>query len=466
MNQFDMPFKTALKNFGYVHGTMTADSYVRSVDDAISKAFNELQKEATRRQNVKVDYAKGNFAETWHAETFNVSAAARNKPHIAAEALTNNKTGQDIRYGAEGDKFFSELKYHKTGSDTAKAISNPEYNGGGKIVPSDQLEEVVKNARQLSKENIGKREEMVNSYQHTAAHATDRLRYENVESRPLNEKESRDYLERLKNDDKAKPADFDLTTETAIEWSDIAREARTAALHAAAISAAITAAPYVTQAISEYIKSGRIDSDMLIEGGEAVVGSAGKAGLRASVAATIAGSLKAGYAGETLKGVSPETIGMSTAIAINAIGYSVQYAQGRLTQRDLAIRCMSDAVALKAGFIGSTLGQAFIPFPLLGGLIGNMVGSLIGAALFHGARNVTLGLCVESGWTCFGMVDQNHTVPEEILRRCGFDLIPIERVQTRTFSVSNFNVKSISVPEVSITHLRRGVVGMSSIGYV
>ena len=466
MTEFETSYKRVMSNFGIVHGTFFSDAYVRSVDGAIQKAFSAMKEEADRIRNVSSDYAKGNFFETWHAETLNISAAARGRSDIYARALSNNKPGQDVEFGVEGDVRHAEMKCYKNGSDTAKAISDPAYMGSDKVVPKDQLPEVGNVAQHLADKNLGKREEMVESYQDTADRASDRLHYDNAESRPLSEGQAREYRGKLNDQEETAPADLGLTTESFIKLSDIGREAQTAALHAAAISAAIVAAPYVTKAIAEQLKTGRIDADMLAKGGEAIVMAAGNAGMRAGIAATIVGCCKAGHAGETLKELSPEVIGISTAMAINAIGYSVQCARGTLTQRELALRCMADVSAMSAGFVGITLGQALIPLPLLGGLIGNMVGSLIGASLFHGAQGVTLGLCVESGWTCFGLVEQDYRVPEEVLRQCGFDLIPIERIQPPSFTVRSFKPSTVSVPEVSITHLRRGVIGMTSVGYV
>jgi hypothetical protein len=80
------------------------------------------------------------------------------------------------------------------------------------------------------------------------------------------------------------------------------------------------------------------------------------------------------------------------------------------------------------------VGQLIIPIPWLGALAGNLVGSTLGAVVFEGANQVVLGVCVESGWTFWGMVSQNYTVSEDVLRQAGFD----------TFCAHSFNKQSFS----------------------
>ena len=96
--------------------------------------------------------------------------------------------------------------------------------------------------------------------------------------------------------------------------------------------------------------------------------------------------------------------------------------------------------------------------------MGNLVGSTLGAVAFNGANQVILGMCVESGWTFFGMVRQDYTVPEAVLRQAGYDLIDTRSFTVQSFSVQSFGVQR-SAPILSASPISRGVLACNVVGY-
>jgi len=111
------------------------------------------------------DYIKGDIAEPWHAGTTNIYAVAKGIEGIDA-IVPRDISVYDIIAFSPTEFLKAQLKYFKTPEDTAKAISNPKYDGLIKIVPSDQLEAVKEVAYQLYLNNLHKRPEMANQYLH------------------------------------------------------------------------------------------------------------------------------------------------------------------------------------------------------------------------------------------------------------------------------------------------------------
>jgi hypothetical protein len=466
MSQFLEGYSRVVENAGGISGTFESAAYVAKVETAINNAIEALKQEADHRQNVDVPYLKGWLAEQWHAETLKVSGVARGRSDIWAEVQGSNVTGDDIRYGDSTSTNVAEVKYYKTGEDTAKAISRPEYEGNAKIIPADQKDSVRAEAERLSLRNREIRPEQAAQYEDTAKAADDRLRVDNAESTPLDEKTAKGMAQDLKNDGELDPDKYGLNTESFVEWSDVARQSGEAALHAAAFSAALIAAPYIWKTICEYIESGQLDVNVIAARGRSVFLGASSSGLRGGVAAGLTAACKAGLMGGSLKSISPAAIGMATTMSLNAIGYAAQLQQGKITGREFAHHCLRDSFSLSCGMSGAAIGQLLIPVPLFGALAGNLVGSTLGAVAFEGVNHVVLGICVESGWTLLGSVNQDYVVSGDVLQLAGYDLFSTQSFQTQSFSTSSFNVRSFSNNSLSFTPIRRGVISCNTIGFL
>ena len=467
MSVFNDSFQTAMGAMASAHGTHASAEYTHNVSLAIDTAFEAIRAEAHRVRNVDIKFAKGNIAEAYHTGTFNAAAVAKGQSDISAEMMINNRTGQDIRYGQLGiDERVAELKYYTTGEKTAKALNNPGYSSSDKVVPADQLDEIRQVASRETLRNMETRPAVAETYAHTADNASDRLAYGDVSSKPLSNQEAIDLTKDLKSEGAVDPDAHGLIINEFVEWSHIAREAGQAVVHAAAFSAALTAAPYLIKAIVNGVKKGEIDVATLSAGSAAIATSTPQVALRASIAAAIVGASKAGFCGEAMKDLSPNAVGMATAMMINSIGYSMKHAKKEMPGNEVALNCIKDSIALASGMLGASLGSTIIPIPVLGALIGNIIGSTIGAMAFHGIHSITLGICVESGWVMFGFVDQNYQVPEAILQQCGFDLIKVDFINVQRFEPARLQVRKIEVQTAEVAFLRRGVVGVSTVGYI
>lgn len=466
MSEFSKKYLQTLNSIGGTLGTSEGKVYSQDIEVAIEKAVNALQNESIRRTNVNADYLKGWLAEQWHAETFNVNCKVKNNDNAWAKVANNNKPGEDIIYGSGNEIKTAEVKYHKDGISTAKAISRPDYINKEKIVPSDQLDNVHESAQKNAIKIESYRPEQAEHYRDTANRADDRLRVDDVCSKPLDEAKAKEMAKDFKKEKSISPDKYRLNTEEFVSWNDIARESTEAAMHAAILSAAISAAPLIFDILKDYIENEPIHVNVLTNRVSSILLSSAGAGLRGGIAATLTASCKTGLLGTSLKNISPTVIGMATTMTINAIDYSFKLQRGKITQHQFTNYCIKDSFILSSAMVGASIGQLIIPIPLLGALVGNLVGASLGAAT-HGAINETmLGLSIENGWTFFGLVEQNHTVSEDILNQLGYHLISVNSFKNQAFTPNTFSVQSFFPIPLGFTPLKRGVIAFNTIGYI
>ena len=78
-----------------------------------------------------------------------------------------------------------------------------------------------------------------------------------------------------------------------------------------------------------------------------------------------------------------------------------------------------------------------------------------------------MSFCIDTGFTMFGLVKQDYTLPEDVLEYIGIDVFQYEKfLQKEGFAPLNFNRRKFEADTLEIHILRRGVIGVSEIGYV
>ena len=125
---------------------------------------------------------------------------------------------------------------------------------------------------------------------------------------------------------------------------------------------------------------------------------------------------------------------------------------------------------LFAAKIGGTIAQVIgWEFPGAAYLLGSLIGCSI-AAVYNIGKKKLISFCVDTGFTCFGLVEQDYELPEEVLNDLGIETIPVQRTQISRTPISTVDVHhGIGKKEyetVDITVLRRGVIGVNKVGYV
>lgn len=127
--------------------------------------------------NQSMDVQQGFAAEAHHVGSFNIEAAAKGENNYRAtrDVGTHNDPVADIHIKTPDGTTKHQVKFYKDGEKTAAALSPQKYDGIGKIVPKDQVQDVKTVASKQAKRNQETRPNVSKSNQDTANNATDTL---------------------------------------------------------------------------------------------------------------------------------------------------------------------------------------------------------------------------------------------------------------------------------------------------
>lgn len=471
MGGFEEGYTYFAKNASAYAAATMSDSYVTNVNDEIDKLVKDLNSFEGFRTASKI--LKGDVAEFWHAGTFNINSALKDSSHRAfvdrshAPASTDISTNFEDEYG---------LKYYSDGQASAKAqsvsvLNVPIYKGQIRIIPRDQLEEATKYLERIIRTEAVRRPEQVFRYQETLDMLTDRLSdSKGAESIPLSKKEASE-LATLAKQGKINAVELGLTTEELVKYNYVIQQAFKAGLTAATISIVLKVAPEIFKSIDYLLKNGKINAEQFKKIGFAAVSGGAEGFIRGSVSAAITASCKAGLLGEALKSVDPTIVGTVTVLTMNVIKNAFQVALGKKTRRQLSEEFIRDMYISACSLIGGGVSQALIEIPILGYMLGSFIGSIFGSFTYNLGSKAVLSFCVDSGFTMFGLVEQDYTLPKEIIEQIGIETFDYETFEygtfkTESFSYDTFGTETFEPDTLDITFLRRGVIGVSKVGYV
>lgn len=463
---------------------------------------------------------KGDVAEFWHAGTFNTNAALNDSVNRAFVNRSNEFASTDVSLKS-GEHF--SLKYYSSSVDSAKqqatsvfqrfkeyqarggedsldqflskrnysdesVLNDPIYSGQFRVIPRDQMEEATKwLSQKIAKESVI-RPDQVKRYQDTLDMLNDKLSdNKGIESIPLSKEEAQKLAELAKKGE-FKTEDFGLTSQEEM----IVKEALKDGLTAAAISMILKVAPEIYKAIDYLIKNGEIDGEQFKKVGFAAVTGACEGFVRGTVAAVISYCCRSGMLGEGMKKVAPGVIGVVVALTMNTMKNAFMVTIGKKTRNELSYELIRDMFVSGGALGGSLLGKSsgaaiggvvggYIVGPagvivaktlsVVGSLLGSFVGSVAGVFVFNTVYKTAITFCIDTGVTLFGIVDQDYKLPEDVLIEMGLETFDFDTFQTdtfepETFSFETFEVETIQPETLGITMLRRGVIGVSKVGYL
>lgn len=498
-------------NFGVEHGA----KYVSDVEDAITKLTDIIKNPPRKIENLDINSLKGFAAEWWHEGTFNIDSVLKGK-EIRANAPDNNGLADVIL--SDGGEI--QIKYYKSGeasaaqqaktllerykeycaqyrsnhdgqnpsktleqyideynqkNDTNLGPNDPYYAGQIRLIPADQLKNAEDWLTRKIKEESSKRPELAKRYQEALDKLNDRIEGDGVESIPLDEKTAKEIAKAMKEDG-IDPADFGLTTEELVKFEYVMKQAINAGLTAALVSVALKVGPQICGIICKLIKDGDVDKgDFKRLGFSALTGGA-EGLVRGTVAAAVTISCKSGLLGATLQTVNPHIIGAVVAITMNAVQNACLMAFGSLSAQQFAERCAQDLVvtacSLGLGALGGMAATSlFTPAAaVFGFMIGSFVGSVVGGFVYKGINSCLIAFCVESGSTFFGLVEQNYELPRDVLERIGakvfeYETVKVEKFEHSTYNPILFQHKTYKPLKIDVTFLRRGVIGVNTVGF-
>ncbi len=423
-----------------------------------------------------VEQLKGYVAEEWHAWTFNIDALRKDSEHRAT-VLHENTYGSvdvDTNFG----KSYS-LKY----SNTAEKAENlqasldrdtrlPKYIEQERLIAAEQVDDARQIAGRRAAKDLYNRPDVAESHIDTQKHLTGKISDgEGVESKELSIKESKQIAKEAKNEgfdpEKYGYHKDDLLDEARIDYINGALKA---GLTAATITAITQIVPELYKAIDYLIKHGEIDIKQLKQSGTKVISTSGEAFLRGSIAYGVQSAIEQGFFGEALKGANPTVVGTVVAVLLGTVKDSILVAAGKITPREMGAKFI-DSVFVSSGYlVGGLIGQALFPeLPVVAYAIGSLLGCTI-AVVYNIGKRKLISFCIDTGFTCFGLVEQNYELPEQILRDMGVHTIPIPKTEVSTVGVertdTSIQYNTTQYETVDIKVLKRGLIGVNKIGYV
>ena len=489
---------------GSTIGTYSADEYVSSVADACKTLEDDINQ--FEGYETGVGQLKGDIAEFWHADTFNINAAFRQSSFKAVVDRSHDYASPDVRI-KQGENIIENfgLKYLRDArnSANAQAISqfqrfcefralsgradlsfetfleerglspddvlqhDPIYTGQTRIIPSDQLKEAIAYLKfKIAKEEMI-RPEQVKRYQDTLEHLQSRLKAsDGTESQDLSTAEAIDKARQAK-EGSYKAAEDGFTTEDLIKLEHIVKQGLKAGTSAAVITLVLKMAPQIYQVLNELIVKGYIDKEELREFGLYTLSASTTSFVRGFVSASIITACKSGILLEPLKNISPGVIAAATVILMNTISDSIKFVNGKITRGELSFN-LSRTVFVTSCAVGlGSLTQVLIPIPFAY-LMGNFVGSILASFAFNPLDSLTMSFCINSGYTLFGLVEQDYTLPEEVIKELGLDMFGYEEYFPQEIALDEYQPDVLNIDESSpeMIHItRRGVIGVHRIGY-
>ena len=362
----------------------------------------------------------------------------------------------------------------KRGFTDDSVLHDPIYSGQVRVIPADQLKEACAWLRQKIATESTIRPEQMERYQDTLRMLSDRLRDDQgTESIPLTEADAKALavLAEEGNVSVEKLKLLGVSADEVIHFEYLAKQAFKSGLTAATISVVLNVAPEIYKAIDHLIKSGELDAKQFQRIGFAALQGGGEGFVRGSVSAAITIACKSGMLGGALKGISPSIVGMATVLAMDTMKNAFKVAAGKMTRSDLAQEMVKELMISSAALAGGTFAQSFIGIPVVGFMIGSFIGSAIGAFAYNCGYSAVMSFCIDTGFTMFGLVKQDYTLPEDVLEYIGIDVFQYEKFfpkqfQKEGFAPLNFNRRKFEADTLEIHILRRGVIGVSEIGYV
>ena len=450
--------------------------YVGDVEQAIEELTQQILKLKSNQSDAVLG---GYIAEYWHAGTFNIDAVASGSSHRAwvdeaarqtygsVDVATNFGKNYSSKYMATAEK--SAVEQSLLSPDTGEA----KYIDQERLVPSDQLTEARATALRRAASNESTRPEVSAAYKDSADHMVDTVSDGKASSKALGKKEDLEMAREVKNDEFSAER-HGVSADNAIKPEYIINEAVKAGLTTAAITVAIQLAPEIYKTIDYLIKTGKVDVQQLKKMGSKALTAGAEGFLRGSVSCSLLIMCRKGLLGEALRNVDPMGLGTVVAIVIETVKNSILVAAGKMTPRQMGAAFV-DSLVVSGGYIlgaqiGGAIGQALgFQLPVVGYLIGSLVGTAF-AVVYNIGKNKLISFCVDSGFTCFGLVDQNYELPEQVLKDMGVDLAPVSRTSVGRTAITNTPVKAsvarTSYETININVVRRGVIGVNKIGYV
>ena len=501
MDGFAEGYEFFAKMSGSFVAGQQADGYVGRINEEITKLSDALN--GMQGFKTPIDQLKGNAAEFWQSGTFNINAAVNDSANRTT-VLGSNEYGSVDVGTSWGDRI--GMKYCKDGAESAKQqaksifekfkeyeskggkdsfekyckdrnipddslIHDPVYSGQIRLIPVDQIKDATAWLEKKIAENILTRPEQAKRYQETLDLLRSKIEDGHGNSSiELTTEESR-RLARLAEEGDFDPAEWHLTTEELIKFRNVMQQAFKAGLTSAIVSMVIKTAPELMKAIRYLIETGEIDVEEYKQIGINAAKGAAEGFICGAISNSLVTCCRGGLLGSAVTNVDPTIIGMVAVVAFDTLKNSYKVARGEMTRYAMTNCLVRDLFVGTCGLATGAAVQYVIRIPMLGYMIGSFIGSAIGSVAYEAGYSATMSFCIDTGFTLFGLVDQNYKLPKDVMQEIGievfdYETFDYEEFERPEFEYDIFEPDRFEADKADITFIRRGVIGVSQIGYI
>jgi len=346
----------------------SVNSYIDTVNTAIDNANKTMMESVTTKagtinQNPNLD---GFIFEEYHAGTFNIDAAVKQKSYHAealkpelGESYGKNSIDLIVEDSGKYVKKYS-AKAYKNAKESAKAfydkITGYKYKFQSKLVPTDQVGDI--------------------------ANSVDKIKYNNVESKGITKAEIKDIQNDLQSGNKkADIFNFKKDVNNISISKQIGKQAM--------VNGTMGLVAGMAENIGTKIIQGKeVEVEEVIEAGIKTGGSVG-------LSTAVAGGIKVAVEKEIVPAMSNNTIGAIAASSMDIIGTACKLGSGEISLgeavKEVGTSISSAYSAIVSSSFGYTATIAAVGMVGLGtlGTVGTVIGT--GVALVAGAVCGTVG---------------------------------------------------------------------------
>ena len=346
----------------------SVNSYIDTVNTAIDSANKTMMESVTTKagtinQNPNLD---GFIFEEYHAGTFNIDAAVKQKSYHAealkpelGESYGKNSIDLIVEDSGKYVKKYS-AKAYKNAKESAKAfydkITGYKYKFQSKLVPTDQVGDI--------------------------ANSVDKIKYNNVESKGITKSEIKDIQNDLQSGNKK--VDI-LNFKKDVNSISISKQIGKQAM----VNGTMGLVAGMAENIGTKIIQGKeVEVEEVIEAGIKTSGSVG-------LSTAVAGGIKVAVEKEIIPAMSNNTIGAIAASSMDIIGTACKLGSGEISLgeavKEVGTSISSAYSAIVSSSFGYTATIAAVGMVGLGtlGTVGTVIGT--GVALVAGAVCGTVG---------------------------------------------------------------------------
>ncbi|NMA43143.1 MAG: hypothetical protein GX946_07160 [Oligosphaeraceae bacterium] len=368
-------------------GVTNVASYAANIDKAISDANKDMIERCyCHNPDGSIDFTRinqnpnldGNIAETHHAGTFNIDAAAKESDLHAKTLTSNNKNSVDLQIYDNSGKVVRryQSKYGKDAEATGDYFKNGDYRGQRKLAPEGQAEELPG--------------------------STDHMEANGVRSKSLSKEEAKRMQERMQKEGRLQQ----------YEWNDANKVAITKAIGKKAAIAGVLAVGFqgariLGRRVWNWVtgKENQGVEEDLKEFVTSSIQSAGGSGLAVATTGGITVAVKSGWLGHALKATPVGHIANAVCIGIENIKILYRLGTGQITGKEALDQAGNATCSLVGGLVGAGKGAAIggaigticgpvgsVIGSVAGSIVGAIAGSTVGQAIYSGAKAICTGV--------------------------------------------------------------------------